>query len=171
VSSPTSITGITNGVLYHYNPAAAIYECPDASPVNGHFPVRMVSMVTRFGGADTADATEYGVWDSSTSDLGAANPKRKKLAEINNPGPSEGMVFVDESENTADDCISGVNWTIWRNSPTVRHDRGAAFAFADSHDERWGWQGLNTEQGQFGTPQSAASMKDLQRVLDAIALP
>lgn len=170
-SSPNDISGITNGLIYPLNFSVAIYRCPDAGMINGQTPVRTVSMVTRIGGADTQDANQWGVWDSSTSDLGTAYPMYKKLSQINNPGPAAAMVFVDESINTIDDCIFGVNWTDWRNSPTTHHNRGSTFAFADGHVERWQWQGLTVDQSYNVTPQNQAQMNDLQRTLNAIAWP
>ncbi|HEY1662852.1 MAG TPA: prepilin-type N-terminal cleavage/methylation domain-containing protein [Verrucomicrobiae bacterium] len=165
------ITGITNGLLFSYNPSVAIYRCPDAYVNNGSIPARTVSMVTRIGGANTQDAKKYGVWDSSASDLGTAYPMYKKLTQILNPGPASALVFIDESENTVDDCIFGINWTDWRNSPTVRHSNGAAFGFADGHVERWQWAGLRTDQSYNVYPQTLGSSNDLQRVLNAVAWP
>lgn len=167
----TDINGIQNGLLYHYNPAIKIYQCPDVAKVNGVIPARTVSMVTRIGGANTADANQYGVWDSSASDLGTQYPMLKKMSQIHNPGPANALVFIDESQKTVDDCVFALNWTIWRNSPTVRHSRGSTFSFADGHVERWQWQGLISEQSYNVTaPSGSASMTDLQRMLNAIAV-
>jgi prepilin-type N-terminal cleavage/methylation domain-containing protein/prepilin-type processing-associated H-X9-DG protein len=168
-TAPTDIGTITNGLLYSYSPALTSFLCPDVTPVSGNIPVRTVSMVVRMGGADTADANQYGVWDSSSSDLGTAYPMFKKLTQINNPSPAAAIVFVDESVNSVDDCIFGMDWTDRRNSPTIHHSKGAAFSFADGHVERWKWQGLSTEQGIF-SPASGNSLNDLQRMLNAVAI-
>ncbi|HTV63351.1 MAG TPA: prepilin-type N-terminal cleavage/methylation domain-containing protein [Verrucomicrobiae bacterium] len=171
MDEPTSSQGITNGLLFHYTPSVAIYQCPDAFLDRGSIPVRTVSMVVRMGGADTADSNEYGVWDSSVSDLGTGYAMWKKLSQIMNPGPASALLLIDESENTCDDCIFGMNWTIWRNSPTVRHSNGAAFSFGDGHVERWQWQGLTTEQSYNVTPQNTGSLNDLNRMLYAVVSP
>ena len=165
----TDPTGITNGLLYSYNPSPAIYQCPDVTKVNGTVKVRTVSMVCRMGGADGGDAAQYGVWDSQSSDLGTTYPMFKKLTQINRPAPATAIVFVDESVNSVDDCIFGMNWTDWRNSPTIHHSRGCAFSFADGHVERWQWLGLSAEQPIFSS--AANSMNDLQRMLNAVAQP
>jgi prepilin-type N-terminal cleavage/methylation domain-containing protein/prepilin-type processing-associated H-X9-DG protein len=166
LGSATSLTGMTNGLLYPYLRTPAVYRCPDAGNT---LKVRTVSMVVRIAGADTEDATKYGVWDSSASDLGTAYPMRKKLTQIANPGPSTAIVFVDESVNSVDDCVLGMDWTDWRNSPTFHHNRGAAFSFADGHVERWQWTGIVTEQGIFTPASTTASVNDLKRLLNAVA--
>ena len=138
-------------------------------PLLNHVEVRTVSMIVRMGGADTADATQYGVWDSSSSDLGTAYPMFKKMSQIASPAPASALLFVDESLTSVDDCIFGMDWTDWRNSPTAHHSNGAAFSFGDGHVKRWGWQGIKTEQGIF-TPATTTSMLDLQRMLNAVAM-
>jgi prepilin-type N-terminal cleavage/methylation domain-containing protein/prepilin-type processing-associated H-X9-DG protein len=167
-SAPTDVSDITNGLLYPYNPAIGIYQCPDTVPLNKRLQVRTVSMIVRMGGADTVDAAQYGVWDSSSSDLGKPYPMRKKMTQIMNPSPSNALLFVDEGLNSVDDCIFGMDWTEWRNSPTAHHSNGAVFAFGDGHVERWGWRGIRTEQGIF-TPVTTSSMIDLQRMLSAVS--
>ena len=162
----TDPTGITNGLLYSYNPSAALYLCPDALQGTKRPLVRSVSMIVRVAGADTNDAAQYGVWDSMSSDLGPNVPLFKKTTQINQPNAANAILFVDESANTVDDGILGMNWTDWRNSPTIHHSRGCAFFFADGHVERWQWYGLSTEQS--GGPSAANSMMDLQRMLNAI---
>jgi len=165
----TNIADLKSGKLFPYNTSLDIYRCPSAAAVNGRLQVRTVSMIVRMGGADTADATQYGVWDSSSSDLGPAYAMFKKTADIRDPNPPEALVFDDESVNTVDDSILGVGWTYWRNSPTSRHSRGCTFSFADGHVERWSWRGLNTEQGQMAPVVGAAQTADFQRFLNGVA--
>lgn len=159
----TNTNGVQSGLLYPYNPSLGVYQCPDVTPVGGMVKVRTVSMAVRMAGADTADALRYGVWDSYSSDLGPGYPMFKKTNQINRPPPASAILFVDESVNSVDDCIFGMDWTDWRNSPTIHHSRGCAFSFADSHVERWQWTGLTSEQGIFSS--AFNSMDDLKRML------
>jgi prepilin-type processing-associated H-X9-DG protein len=127
-------------------------------------------MMERMGGCNTTEATQLGIWDS-TSDLGAGYPMFRKTIQINFPGPSTAVVLVDESKNSVDDGIYALSWTQWKNSPTIRHNRGAVFSFADGHVERWGWRGLNQELGWFGTPTGSAQQNDFQRLLNGEVVP
>jgi prepilin-type N-terminal cleavage/methylation domain-containing protein/prepilin-type processing-associated H-X9-DG protein len=168
----TNITYIQNSRLFPYNTSVGIYKCPASAgqcPTGFSVsPVRTVSLGGRMGGADAADAAAYGVYDC-TSILGVSYPMFKKLAQI--PKPSAALTFVDESINTIDDGFFAVRLTAtWQNSPTVRHTKGATFSFADGHSERWGWRGLNTEQG-FSASVVGAAAQDLKRLQDAVALP
>ncbi|HUE36786.1 MAG TPA: prepilin-type N-terminal cleavage/methylation domain-containing protein [Candidatus Acidoferrum sp.] len=171
-SSPSDVTGITNGVLYPYLKNITIYQCPDAVRKNGVVQQRTVSMIDRMGGADAVDSAQYGVFNCLTTDLqpglGTAYPLLKKLTQIKAPSPGEAIVFVDESQITVDDCILGLEWGDWRNSPTERHNRGCVFSFADGHAERWQWLGMNIEQGFTYHPQNAAQQNDLQRFTSAV---
>ncbi len=165
----TDPTGITNGLLYSYNPSTAIYLCPDAAQGSKRALVRSVSMMVRMAGADTSDANQYGVWDSLNSDLGAGYPMAKKTIQINRPSPASALLFVDESVKSVDDCIFGMDWSSWRNTPTVHHSRGCSFSCADGHVERWQWLELSAELPIFSS--AANSMDDLQRTLNAVAQP
>jgi len=156
----TNGSGIISGTLYPYNPALGIYVYPDAVLFNGQKQVLTVSINNRMGGANTADASQYGVMDSTIC-LGPAYPLFKKLSAINRPPPALALVCVDESQNTVDDGMFCLQWTQWQNSPTVRHSKGATFSFADGHVERWRWAGLNVDQGSSIT----------QKMLNAVALP
>ena len=169
-STPTNTSDITTGLLYPYHPSLGIYQCPDTVPLNGAVQVRTVSMIVRMGGADTADANQYGVWDSCSSDLGAAYPMFKKMPQVCQPAPAAALLFADESLNSVDDCIFGMGWTSFRNSPTAHHSNGATFSFADGHVQRWGWKGIRSEQGIFA-PANGAALLDLQRMLNGVALP
>ena len=166
----TNVNDITDGTLYPYYKSLPIYQCPDVMAVNGRTPVRTVSMMERMGGADDAEALQYGLF-SDTPDLGAAYPMWKKSSDIKTPAPVSAIVFVDESQNTVDDAIFALTWTQWKNSPTVRHSKGATFSFADGHVERWKWKGLVKDQSEFITPSGTAQMDDFQRLLNAEAVP
>jgi prepilin-type N-terminal cleavage/methylation domain-containing protein/prepilin-type processing-associated H-X9-DG protein len=171
-SNPGDVTGVTNGVLYPYLKNITIYQCPDAHLINNQVQQRTCSMVDRMGGADAVDSAQYGVFNCLTTDLqpglGTAYPLCKKMTEIRAPSPGAAIVFVDESQVTVDDCILGLEWGDWRNSPTERHNRGCVFSFADGHAERWQWVGMNTEQGYSYSPQNAAQQSDLQRFYNAV---
>ncbi len=166
------MTGVTNGVLYPYLKNIAVYQCPDAVLKNHVAQQRTVSMINRMGGADADDSSRYGVWNTAGSDLqpgfGTAYPMFKKLVQIRGPSPGEAIVFADESQITIDDCILGLDWSDWRNSPTARHNRGCVFSFADGHAERWQWAGVSAEQGYDVVPQNAAQQRDLQRFINAV---
>jgi prepilin-type processing-associated H-X9-DG protein len=88
------------------------------------------------------------------------------------------MVFLDESKETVDDGYFAVKAPapdgpdIWQNSPTVRHNKGAGFSFADGHAEIWRWQFLNRDQGLdagLALPGGINSRKDLERLKRAVA--
>jgi prepilin-type N-terminal cleavage/methylation domain-containing protein/prepilin-type processing-associated H-X9-DG protein len=165
------VTGIESGLIYPYNTSMALYLCPDARPPRGSVLFRSVSMLVRMGGADSADARAFDVWDSSTSDLGTQYPMFKKTSDIMAPSPSLALLFDDESINTVDDCVLGVDWTTWKNSPSSRHNQGCVFSFADGHVERWGWRSMSTEQGYSYPvfPWDANQEYDFQRFLNGVA--
>jgi prepilin-type N-terminal cleavage/methylation domain-containing protein len=173
-ADPGALMQLRSGQLYAYNPSPGIYRCPDAHDVYGASPARTVSMINRMGGADTADARAYDVFDTSVGDFGPQYPMIKKMNQVTAPGPASAILFVDESQNTVDDSILGVVTNDWKNSPTVRHTRGAVFSFADSHSERWGWRGMNTEQSYdapvYHTYNDGMPM-DFQRFLNAVIVP
>jgi prepilin-type N-terminal cleavage/methylation domain-containing protein/prepilin-type processing-associated H-X9-DG protein len=164
-------SGISNGVLFPYVTAVPLYLCPDAYKNFGSMPTRTVSMMGRMAGADTSDANEYYVWDSSSSDLGPQYAMFKKSTQIMNPPPATAILFDDESENTVDDVILGLAWGYWKNSPTIRHTRGAIFSFADGHAARWQWLGMNVDQGFNVYPANAAQSMDLTNFFNDVAWP
>jgi len=149
---------IRNGKLFPYNTAVQIYQCASAgnqlprtlksvAAMRGKRLVRNFSMNGRMGGGDAADAP-YGGTDTSWV-LGSQYPQFKRTAHINNPSPSQALVFIDESIETVDDGYFAVKSTatVWQNTPTVRHNRGTEMSFADGHAEHWKWVVLKTEQG------------------------
>src|SRR5579884_1085559 len=170
VQRSSAITDLQEGTLYPYYNSLALDVCPKEKKVNGSVPIRTVSMMERMGGADDADAAEFGLY-SASGDFGAAYPMRKKPSDINNPDPSVAVVFVDEGEQTVDDSIYGLTWTYFKNSPTARHSNGATFSFADGHVEKWKWQGITTDMGYNVTPNGAGQQADFQKLVSAEFLP
>jgi prepilin-type N-terminal cleavage/methylation domain-containing protein/prepilin-type processing-associated H-X9-DG protein len=165
------IRDLQAGLLYPYCNGAGIYVCPDAARgANGVPAIRTVSMMARIGGADDAIAGQFGMYSLSFL-LGPGYPMRLKLADIVTPGPSAAVVFVDESQNSLDDGVYALSWTLWQNSPGTRHSKGATFSFADGHVEKWKWKGLTKELGGWSAPSGAAQMADFQRLLAADAVP
>jgi prepilin-type N-terminal cleavage/methylation domain-containing protein/prepilin-type processing-associated H-X9-DG protein len=184
----TNINDIRNGKLFPYNPSLEIYQCAAAnSPkelpsginknqMQGKRLVRNVSMQGRMGGADLTDQARFGAADTSWV-LGAKYPQYKREAEIMNPGPSEAIVFLDESKETVDDGYFAVKAPspdgpdLWQNSPTTRHNKGCGFSFADGHAEVWRWRFLNKDQG-LDAPISMGGIntkKDLDKLKRAVA--
>jgi prepilin-type N-terminal cleavage/methylation domain-containing protein/prepilin-type processing-associated H-X9-DG protein len=189
----SSLPGATNendikaGKLWPYNGSLKVYQCAAANGINDlpnslkssaimkkNRLVRSYSMQGRMGGANKSDETLYGVPNTDWV-LGTAFPQYKRESDIQNPGPSEAMVFLDESKETVDDGYFAVKAPggeqIWQNSPTARHNKGAGFSFADGHAEIWKWLVLNKDQGLNASLGSGANstLKDFEKVRNAVA--
>ena len=181
----TNLNDIKNGKLWIYNPSYEIYQCAAAnspkelpSSINrnqmrGQRLVRNVSMQGRMGGSNGADGGVDTSWV-----LGTKYPQYKRETDIKYPAPSEAMVFLDESKETVDDGYFAVKAPapdgpdIWQNSPTVRHNKGSGFSFADGHAEVWRWQFLNRDQGLDASINAGGGVntkKDLDRLKRAVA--
>lgn len=170
----TNVLDIVNGKLFPYNTSAAIYVCPTdtrmpldlrgVAALKGKRRVRSYSMCGRMGGSDNES------WV-----LGAEYKMRRKLSEIQNPGPSQAFVFIEESYETIDDgyfAVKAPGVLIWQNSPTVRHAKAGELAFADGHAEVWKWRYLTKDQ-DLDSPVVVGgvnSTPDLVRVQNAVAI-
>lgn len=179
-SIATNVAYLQNGRLYEYNKSVGIYRCPSLAgrkatsptPIEAASLVRSVAMNGRMGGATAGDTSASGaIWNSSSL-FGPNNPPIKKTSQIKTPAPVDAMVFVDESLNTLDDgfflVFLGSGVTAWDNAPTARHNKGATFAFADGHAERWGWRGINTAEPVYSAPVIGNQTIDLKKVQDSI---
>jgi prepilin-type N-terminal cleavage/methylation domain-containing protein len=178
----TNLNDIKAGKLFIYSSSPDIYRCPTdvkvpndiRAALKGAHRVRSYSMCGRMGGADAADASKYGVSDT-TWVLGAAYPQRKKTTDIVNPGPTKAFVFIEESYFTIDDgyfAVKAPGITTWQNSPTIRHAQAGELSFADGHAEIWKWRVLNREQ-DLDAPAISGGLNttpDLFRLEEAVAL-
>ena len=168
----TNVNVLRKGLLYPYNPADGIYQCPTAKggppPIQNVKLVRHVSLEGRMGGGNGKNGSPDTRWV-----LGANYPQYEKLVQIKDPSPSEAMTFLDESLLCLDDGYFAVNATTpleWQNSPTARHGNSGVLAFADGHAERWRWRAISVEQDlnsgvkKYGPDTTA----DLRRIQQAV---
>src|ERR1035437_8445486 len=185
MNSPVDATNameLASGPLYPYYKSTKVCKWPaDLNPnAKSHVvTVRSYSINTFMNGSDTAAALEnvQGVYTVET-----------KLSQITSPPPTRRIVFVDESQNTLDDCSFGVIPSMvgtdhavvdhWNNYPTARHGNSAAFSFADGHVAAITWAGhlLKTLEaqatpGNYTTDLTGPDLSDLRQVQDAMALP
>jgi prepilin-type processing-associated H-X9-DG protein len=70
----------------------------------------------------------------------------RKQSSINDPGPANAFVFIDNHPgNTAGGSFSVLQpgppsaWR-WSHFPGARHQNGANLSFADGHVEHWRWK-------------------------------
>jgi prepilin-type processing-associated H-X9-DG protein len=169
----TNVLLIKNGQLYTYNSSLDIYRCPadiklpPGLNTKGNRRTRSYTMEGRMGGDDA----ETG-WV-----LGTQYPMRKTLESITAPSASQAMVFLEESYLTIDDGYFAVkgpeNLSVWQNSPSIRHGRSTALAFADGHAELWTWHYLPMKDQNLDAPTKSGgvdSTPDLIRLQNAVAL-
>jgi prepilin-type N-terminal cleavage/methylation domain-containing protein/prepilin-type processing-associated H-X9-DG protein len=155
----TNELDIKNGKLWKYNNTLAIYQCPQMPLVRvgtrSFRRVRCFSMSGRMNGPE---------------DVGV-NPGIKsftKLSTINQPGPSEAFVFVDENDLSIDDGYYAVRATVpnsgfWQNTPASRHGNSGQVSFADGHAEYWGWREPTTRTLQGLDKTTKKDDRDLER--------
>jgi prepilin-type N-terminal cleavage/methylation domain-containing protein len=163
----TNTLAIKNGLLFTYNKSVDIYRCPAAKAVKigvlTAVAVRHYSIEGRMGGDATTEATVLPNY-----------PVYTKVPQVRNPGPSDALVFVEESANTIDDGYFAIqnNWGRWQNSPSIRHALSSDFSFVDGHSVSHRWKTLNIEQSLDAVANPANSSNgDLAWVHDAVFRP
>jgi prepilin-type processing-associated H-X9-DG protein len=141
----TTHTDIQRGALFPYTQSLAIYRCPaDTSTVLNRgrtLRTRSISMSVYMNSWPETDARYPDCWHSSS--------------QIQNPRPTQALVFADEHENSIQQCAFSINapngfspigtplWT-WNSFPATRHNNGGTVSFADGHAVAWHWQETNT---------------------------
>jgi prepilin-type N-terminal cleavage/methylation domain-containing protein len=98
----TNIAHIKNGRLFPYNTSLGIYLCPGMpvtlSPAGGpaHRLIRGFSMSSRMNGGDGTESSTGGGVQNVQSAMGTFQ-MFKKISQIQRPGPSDALLFIDES--------------------------------------------------------------------------
>jgi len=131
----TNVLHIRNGLLWFYNPAEGAYLCPadrSIAKIGGktYRRVRSLSM------SGWMNVEKQNLWPNGGDNKWTIF---KKGADITMP--SGIWVFLDEREDSIDDCYLGVemNKDGFGNMPASYHNGACGFAFADGHSEIHRW--------------------------------
>src|SRR6266516_3916704 len=158
----TNVLNITNGKLYRYNSSLGIYVCPaDDYKRGGKIKVKRVRSFSMSG-----------QMNSDIPTVNAKYPIRQKYSDINDPAPTQALVFLDESTKTLEDGYFAiqVDNRIWQNDPSDRHNRGANLAFADGHSEIFKWVEPMTGKHSWDAPAQKPVDRDFDRIAPTIAV-
>jgi len=172
----TNIADIRNGRLFVYNQSEKIYTCPsDQFPLKQGARTLTVSRVRSYSLSGMMGINTPGAASSVHPNI----PENKKFSDVNDPGPSSAMFFVDEQ---GDPDLSKANLTsiddgyfavdshqasTWRNPPASRHGNGGVLSFSDGHSELWRWFEAKTKTLRGPYPQASPKDRDLLRFLKA----
>jgi prepilin-type N-terminal cleavage/methylation domain-containing protein/prepilin-type processing-associated H-X9-DG protein len=171
----TNTADIIAGVLYSYNKSLGIYKCPSATGLN---PMPQAGIDASLIGRSVSITPRMGNY-SDHDNLIDPYPAFLKLSAVINPNASQASVFADESMATIDDGFlaidsdgpgaSGNDKTGFQNSPTIRHNGGGAFSFADGHVELFVFRSITKEP--FPSTITAGQTADWSRVYQTIYPP
>jgi len=140
----TDLTLIQGGLLYPFVHSAAVYKCPaDKKMINGAATARSMSMNGWMNPLYNSTVGDQS-WDAIKGYSGAKKLKVfRKQTDINNPGPSQTWVFVDENENSINDgwFVNDPNQSqTWVDKPATYHNNACGLSFADGHTEIKKWK-------------------------------
>jgi prepilin-type processing-associated H-X9-DG protein len=138
----TNLSYLVNGLLGPYVKDPAFFKCPaDGSKViigtNRVARVRSVSMNGSCSGPSEGHLEN-----------GSRYRHYLRLADAVLPAPANLWVMLDESPDSINDGAFAVNmgslYTAWQDAPSILHDGGCGFAFADGHSEIKKWSDPRT---------------------------
>ena len=116
-----------------YTQSAKLYHCPASRLIvqegNGYYPlVRTVSMSSWMGFNGTAWNQGYQLF--------------RKCADLARLSPSDGLVFVEERDDSIDDGLFAIDMMVSQlaNFPSSYHAGSGAVTFADGHAEIHRWR-------------------------------
>ncbi|HEX5218944.1 MAG TPA: prepilin-type N-terminal cleavage/methylation domain-containing protein [Verrucomicrobiae bacterium] len=166
----TNVMLLREALLFPYNKSVGIYRCPaDRELVQGSgaLRVRHFSLNGMMGENSPLirSLVHNGVME------------RVKFTDVQDPGPSRAMFFVDEqataststAQTSVDDCYFAVNLVggNWQNTPGSRHGNAGQFSFADGHVELHRWQEANTRNVRGWYAAAAPNDRDLRWAKEA----
>ncbi len=131
---------IVNGVLYPFNASSKIYHCiSDQSAVNNQPTVLRSRSYSITSGMNFNLVAGVG-----SPDPDATSGTFLKFTAIQNPGPTQAAVFIEEASSSIDNNVIGTygkGSTGFWNTPSSRHNKGGNISFADGHAEYHKWKG------------------------------
>ncbi len=154
----SDVTLIQKCVLYPFNKSEGIYRCPgDKDIIIGQSAprVRNYSMSGMMGDNLKTTTDVHGDPNVPSTYI----REHTKLTQVNNPGPSAALLFIDEqssagttaTETSIDDGYFAVDSGgtapsrssygsgTWRNSPSSRHGNYGTMSFADGRADHMKW--------------------------------
>jgi len=157
-SDNTNTLHLQQSLLYPYHGSVAVFKCPadrsTATILGVRYPrVRSLTMnnwLGRYlpdGSLGTPPFTEDYPYRINV-----------KLSDLTVPPPARTFVFIDEREDSINDCVFYVSMgrrgsaALWRDLPASYHHRAAGLSFADGHAEIKRWQDPRTMSGRSGVP-------------------
>jgi prepilin-type processing-associated H-X9-DG protein len=136
----TNISYLVNGLLGPYVRNTAVYRCP-ADVSQGTFGTNKLPRV-RTESMSQAFA-QYGEGHVATT-----YRHYLKSVDMVLPAPANLWVMIDESPDSINDGAFAVTMSpygsIWQDGPSILHDGGCGFAFADGHSEIKQWTDRRT---------------------------
>ena len=174
VSGRTSLDGITNaanlsaGVLWPYNKALGIYQCPGDKDIV----VGVSSPRVRNYSLNCMMGNNVSLGFNPGAQCHPSTLEHRKLSLVTNPGPSAASFFFDEQSSTraattsiddgyfaVDDGTTGSYFTYnsrqWRNVVSNRHGNRGQLSYADGHADLLKWLEPDTQTLQGVDAQSA----------------
>jgi prepilin-type N-terminal cleavage/methylation domain-containing protein len=143
----TEAWALKYGLLYPYNSSVGIYRCPSDVSLDTSWKVLRNRSYSVSCGMN---------WMNDNADASPTNGSFIKSTAIQSPGPSQALVFIDVSANSADNnefpchLAAGV-YKYWK-LPTSRHNNGSLLTFADGHSEYWKWHSHYINDGNKNLP-------------------
>lgn len=146
---PNAPNSIKASPLWPYLNSETVFKCPadkSACRVNGTLIPRVRSMAMNMWLNGPG-------WGSARGENGTGWKKFFKIDSINDPGPSQTFVFLDEREDSINDGTFVVDMGGFRNNPgqyriidypASYHNAAGGFSFADGHSEIKKWNDPRT---------------------------
>ncbi len=168
VRQDTTVSNLTQGLLWPYNTVAGIYRCPaDKSTISGTTIPRTRSY-------------NLSLWLNCDYE---SNRTMRTTADLNLSGFSTERVFtfIDTHEDAIVDPTFGIYLPSdpnlgfyygnrWGDLPADRHRQGANLAFVDGHVEHWRWK-VPKKFTAFGQLATGADLQDLRRLQSCVPPP
>jgi len=140
----TNISYLVNGLLGPYVKNPALYKCP-ADMSQGTLGTNKLPRVMSVSMSQSFSYSNEGHMEDGTPGYWR---HYQKSADMALPAPANLWVMIDENPDSLNDAAYAVAMTPsggrWQDGPSILHDGGCGFAFADGHSEIKQWTDRRT---------------------------